>query len=323
MLLNKENIFRTLTFIVPSRGEKLAPLTGYRPQPLLPFGPDLRVIDFILSNSWNSGLRRAFVLPPDHADAVGQHAGAYDWDGNLTVIHPDTATRQRSAADALLQNWGLVQLAQPENILVLTTSHLYEMTYESLLRNHVERGSGVTVAQAANREIGAYVFKTQMLRRVLLANSLAGLAHDIDRASISRVVSAQELHTFDLSPCSSAYWGPVDTIDNYYRSQLRFAAGSENPQGVISRLAEIDPTACVENSILLKGVRIGANSRIRKAIIEEDMRIPDGTLIGFNMAEDRQRFVVSDGGVVVVDRDAVTRMKGPQRGTLLVFARAA
>src|SRR5262249_46388223 len=143
------------------RGEKLAPLTRHRPQPLLPFGPDLRVIDFILSNSWNSGLRRAFVLPPDRADAVGQHAGRLEWDGNLTIIHPDNATRRRGAADALLQNWGLVQLAQPENVLILATNHLYEMTYELLLRNHVERGSGVTVAQAANNEIGAYVFTIQ------------------------------------------------------------------------------------------------------------------------------------------------------------------
>jgi glucose-1-phosphate adenylyltransferase len=56
----------------------------------------------------------------------------------------------------------------------------------------------------------------------------------------------------------------------------------------------------VEDSILMPGVRVGRHSRIRRAIIDRDVHIPRGALIGFNEEEDRRRHTVTEGGVVVV-----------------------
>ena len=50
----------------------------------------------------------------------------------------------------------------------------------------------------------------------------------------------------------------------------------------------------------MPGVRVGRHARIRKAIIDRDVDIPRGALIGFNPEEDRRRHTVSENGVVVV-----------------------
>jgi glucose-1-phosphate adenylyltransferase len=56
----------------------------------------------------------------------------------------------------------------------------------------------------------------------------------------------------------------------------------------------------IEQTILMPGVRVGRHARIRRAIIDRDVLIPRGALIGFNEEEDRRRHSVTEGGVVVV-----------------------
>ena len=56
----------------------------------------------------------------------------------------------------------------------------------------------------------------------------------------------------------------------------------------------------VDQSILMPGVRVGRHAKMRRAIIDRDVFIPRGALIGFNADEDRQRHTVTDSGIVVV-----------------------
>jgi glucose-1-phosphate adenylyltransferase len=56
----------------------------------------------------------------------------------------------------------------------------------------------------------------------------------------------------------------------------------------------------IQQTILMPGVRVGRHARIRRAIIDRDVLVPRGALIGFDQAEDRRRHTVTDSGVVVV-----------------------
>jgi glucose-1-phosphate adenylyltransferase len=56
----------------------------------------------------------------------------------------------------------------------------------------------------------------------------------------------------------------------------------------------------IERTILMPGVRIGRHARLRRAIIDRDVLIPRGALIGFDHDEDCRRHTVTEGGVVVV-----------------------
>jgi glucose-1-phosphate adenylyltransferase len=59
----------------------------------------------------------------------------------------------------------------------------------------------------------------------------------------------------------------------------------------------------IEQSILMPGVRVGRHARLRRTIIDRDVLIPRGALIGFDPEEDRRRHTVTEGGVVVVTAD--------------------
>ena len=60
----------------------------------------------------------------------------------------------------------------------------------------------------------------------------------------------------------------------------------------------------VEESVLFERVRVGRHAKIRRAIIDKDVEIPSGTVIGFDREADRQRFFVTDGGIVVIPKRA-------------------
>lgn len=64
--------------------------------------------------------------------------------------------------------------------------------------------------------------------------------------------------------------------------------------------AVVENASRIDESLLLPGVRIGRNCRIRRAIIDEGAVLADGTVIGEDPDEDRRRYHVTDSGVVLV-----------------------
>lgn len=61
----------------------------------------------------------------------------------------------------------------------------------------------------------------------------------------------------------------------------------------------------VEETVVLPRAVIGAGCHIRRAIVDTCCYVPDGVRIGFDPAEDRARFEVSPGGIVLVTREAL------------------
>ena len=58
----------------------------------------------------------------------------------------------------------------------------------------------------------------------------------------------------------------------------------------------------VDQSVLFEGVDVGRRAKIRRAIIDKDVHIPPDTVIGYDEAKDRERFTVSDNGIVVIPK---------------------
>ncbi len=61
----------------------------------------------------------------------------------------------------------------------------------------------------------------------------------------------------------------------------------------------------VEDSVIMNGVRIGRNVVIRRAILDKNVVVADGTKIGVDLASDAQKYTVTEGGVVVVGKGTV------------------
>jgi glucose-1-phosphate adenylyltransferase len=71
---------------------------------------------------------------------------------------------------------------------------------------------------------------------------------------------------------------------------------------VVGRNVRIHSYSRIEDSVIMDWTEVGRGCKIRHAIIDKSNLIPPGTEIGYNPEQDRQRFYVSDGGIVVLCR---------------------
>jgi glucose-1-phosphate adenylyltransferase len=78
-------------------------------------------------------------------------------------------------------------------------------------------------------------------------------------------------------------------------------SGGQVVRSILSPNVRINSFARVEDSILFSGVDVGRGSRIRRAIIDKDVKIPRETIIGYDLEHDRRRnFTITEQGIVVI-----------------------
>ncbi len=80
-------------------------------------------------------------------------------------------------------------------------------------------------------------------------------------------------------------------------------SGATVRNSVLSQDVRINSYAEVDSSIVFTHVNIGRHCRIRRAIIDRDVHIPEGTVIGYDTDEDRKNYFVTPSGITVVTRD--------------------
>jgi glucose-1-phosphate adenylyltransferase len=80
-------------------------------------------------------------------------------------------------------------------------------------------------------------------------------------------------------------------------------SGAVVRNSVLSQDVRVNSYAEVESSIIFTHVNIGRSCRIHRAIIDRDVHLPEGTVIGYNPAEDRKNYFVTPSGLTVVTRD--------------------
>lgn len=78
-------------------------------------------------------------------------------------------------------------------------------------------------------------------------------------------------------------------------------SGGHVRKSILSPNVRVNSFAVVENSILFEGVNVGRHCRVRRAIIDKDVVLPQGTTIGYDLEHDRQRgFGITEHGIVVI-----------------------
>ncbi len=80
-------------------------------------------------------------------------------------------------------------------------------------------------------------------------------------------------------------------------------SGATVRNSVLSQDVRINSYADIDSSIVFTHVNIGRHCRIRRAIIDRDVHIPEGTVIGYDINEDKKNYFVSPSGITVVTRD--------------------
>jgi glucose-1-phosphate adenylyltransferase len=79
-------------------------------------------------------------------------------------------------------------------------------------------------------------------------------------------------------------------------------SGGHVHRSVLSSKVRVNSFSEVSDSLLFENVQVGRRCRIRRAIIDKNVEIPAGMTIGYDLEEDRRRFHVTPGGIVVIPK---------------------
>lgn len=180
-------------------GKRLMPLTADRAKPAVPFGGSYRLVDFVLSNLINSGIRRVCVLTQYKSHSLDRHVTT-TW--RMPTLLGDYVTpvpaQQRlgprwytGSADAIFQSLNLIYDEAPEYVAVFGADHVYRMDPMQMIRAHIDSGAGVTVA-------GIRVPRAEASQFGVIETAEDGLhiANFLEKPSNPPGIPGDDLHSF-------------------------------------------------------------------------------------------------------------------------------
>lgn len=81
-------------------------------------------------------------------------------------------------------------------------------------------------------------------------------------------------------------------------------SGATVRNSVLSQDVRVNSYSELDSTIVFSHVNIGRHCRIRRAIIDRDVQLPEGTVIGYDPNEDKKNYFVAPSGLTVVTRDS-------------------
>lgn len=144
----------TLTFVMAGgKGTRLGPLTANDAKPNLSFGGKYRLIDFVMSNLYNSELRKAYVLTQYQARGINEHVNKF-WrnmtgrEGMYVTESPQETLKGREwfegTADAI--SIDLIKKEDPRHVAIFGADHVYMMDIGDMLNKHASGHYDLTIS---------------------------------------------------------------------------------------------------------------------------------------------------------------------------------
>ncbi|MFP4199479.1 MAG: glucose-1-phosphate adenylyltransferase subunit GlgD, partial [Halanaerobium sp.] len=234
-------------------------LSAHRAKPSVPFAGKFRLIDFALSNCINSGIYNVGVLTQYLPHSLNKHIGiGKPWDldrkeGGLNILQPfrgkpGNTGWYEGTAHAVYNNISYIRSKSPEEIIILSGDHVYEMDYSKMIKYHRKKDADLTIAaQPVNYKdasrfgildhqedmkitnflekpddppsnlasMGIYVFKTDKLLEELSKNC-TDIKSDFGHHIIPPMIENDEVYLYKYD----GYWRDVGTIDSYWETSL-------------------------------------------------------------------------------------------------------
>jgi glucose-1-phosphate adenylyltransferase len=338
-------------------GTRLSVLTAKRAKPAVPFAGKYRIIDFTLSNCVNSGIFDVIILTQYRPHSLNDHIGrGQPWDldrsftGGIQILQPFKGRRDtdwyKGTADAVWQNLSFVRRNHPDNTLVLSGDHIYEMDYDVLLNFHMEKGADATICtirvpmDEASRygildvneqyrvtdfvekpanppsnlaSMGVYVFNTDMLAELLEEDAnVPTSSHDFGKDIIPRMVAnGDKVFAYPYG----GYWIDVGTIDAYWEAHMDLLAkppslNLNDRSWVIHTRSEERPPVKIEAGAVIKDSMITDGSVISEGARVERSVLSPGVYVG-PKAIIRESIILTDSYIeagAVVERCVVDKL---------------
>jgi len=110
------------------------------------------------------------------------------------------------------------------------------------------------------------------------------------------------------TPPARAVPGDSDTEGVFVNSMLAggtVISGGNVDHSILFQNIFVDDQALISNSVIFSNVKVGKKARLNNCIVDKHVVIPDGEVIGFDPAADRDRFTVSENGIIVIPENYV------------------
>jgi glucose-1-phosphate adenylyltransferase len=296
-------------------GSRLGILTAKRTKPAVPFGGKYRIIDFTLSNCVNSGIFDVMILAQYRPHSLIEHIGSGGpWDlnreftGGVRIYSPYKARGASEwylgTADAVQQNFRFIKSGKPDQVLILSGDHIYEMNYDAMVAFHRDHGADLTMAtirvtmEEATRfgivgvdedykvtsfvekpsqppsglaNMGVYLFNMDVLDRYLwLDHQRPDSSHDFGKDILPRMVAAGERV---LAYPYTGYWMDVGTVHSYWQAHMDLLV--DKPQIDLNDRSWIIHTRTEEQP----PVRIARGAEVSDSMVSDGCLIAAGAVV--------------------------------------------
>jgi glucose-1-phosphate adenylyltransferase len=236
------------------------------------------------------------------------------------VIDIDGAGRVRSFLEKPKDPPGM-----PENpdlslasmgIYVFATDVMYELLFQDAARKEASAhdfGKDIIPGMLADSRVFAYPFRDENRKQAAYWRDVGTLdaffQASMDLIQIDPILNLYDrdwpIHTYQppMPPPKFVHTDPDrrGAALNSIVCQGAIVSGGQVYRSILSPGVRINSYALIEDSILFENVEVGRHARIRKAIIDKDVKVPPGFDIGWNRAADLARgLTVTDDGVTVV-----------------------
>lgn len=243
------------------KGTRLGELTKDLAKPAVPFGGKYRIIDFTMSNLANSDISTVGVVVQYSPLMLNKHIGiGKPWglerqNGGVSVLAPflnkEGGSWFSGTADAIVKNLNYVKQYEPEELLILSGDHVYQMDYTKMLEFHRQQDADATISvievpmEEANRfgilntnedlsiyefdekpehpknnlaSMGIYIFNWEVIRPYLMADEIDESSdHDFGKDIIPKLLADnRRLFAYKFK----GYWKDVGTVTSYWEANM-------------------------------------------------------------------------------------------------------
>jgi glucose-1-phosphate adenylyltransferase len=326
--------------------EDLEDLLTHRSLAALPFAGRYRIIDFVLSNMVNSGIRSVAIFPKMQYRSLMDHLGSgKNWDLNRKrdglFFFPspivDNDGNKIGSFEHFAANLDFFYRSTQEYAIISNCHTVFNMTFNSVLHWHRENGCDITeIHHKDGRPMEMYLIKTSLLIKLIETRNETGYT------CMKDVVN--DLHN-DYTICRYNYEGyavMIDSIANYFATSMNLLKPDVwknlfiKEQPIITKVKDEPPTkyvkgsevknamiangcfisGSVENSIVSRGVKIGKGAVIKNCIIMQKCQIEDNCYLD-SVILDKDVKVEAGTRLIGTARSPYVIRKGTKQGALM------
>ncbi|MGG3466458.1 sugar phosphate nucleotidyltransferase [Neobacillus pocheonensis] len=326
--------------------DDLEDLLTHRSLAALPFAGRYRIIDFVLSNMVNSGIRSVAIFPKMQYRSLMDHLGSgKNWDLNRKrdglFFFPspivDNDGNKIGSFEHFAANLDFFKRSTQEYAIISNCYTVFNMNFRPILDWHLQSSCDITeIHHKDGGSMEMYLIKTSLLIELIETRNETGYT------CMKDVVQDFD-HQYTV--CHYEYNGyavMIDSIENYFSTSMNLLKTDvwkqlflkENP--ILTKVKDEPPTkyvkgslvknamiangcvinGTVENSIISRGVKIGKGTVIKNCIIMQKCQIEDNCYLD-SVILDKDVKVEAGAQITGTARVPFVIRKGMKQGALM------